>query len=299
MKGYKAVNRDGTAKHGDAVYEVGGTYTCEGKLVPCVNGIHFCERLADVFRYYDVDARVFEVEAMGRVVTEGDKSCTDELTVLSEVPRAEVLELANAGQGNSGVLNSGNFNSGHGNSGDYNSGNFNSGHGNSGDRNSGDFNSGHRNSGNFNSGNFNSGHRNSGNFNSGNFNSGHRNSGDWNITSYSSGVLCTEEPECLIFDMPSGMTLREWRESEAASIMGRIEVDCPEWKSWRALSPEERELHAGLECQGGMLVEPRSTAPRFKAWWESLTDRERGVIMAIPNFDADKWKMITGIEVGE
>ena len=239
MKGYKAVNRDGTAKHGDAVYEVGGTYTCEGKLVPCVNGIHFCERLADVFRYYDVDARVFEVEAMGRVVTEGDKSCTDELTVLSEVPRAEVLELANAGQGNSGVLNSGNFNS------------------------------------------------------------GHRNSGDWNITSYSSGVLCTEEPECLIFDMPSGMTLREWRESEAASIMGRIEVDCPEWKSWRALSPEERELHAGLECQGGMLVEPRSTAPRFKAWWESLTDRERGVIMAIPNFDADKWKMITGIEVGE
>lgn len=30
MKGYKAVNRDGTAKHGDAVYEVGGTYTCDG-----------------------------------------------------------------------------------------------------------------------------------------------------------------------------------------------------------------------------------------------------------------------------
>ena len=112
-------------------------------------------------------------------------------------------------------------------------------------------------------------------------------------------MLCTEEPECLIFDMPSGMTLREWRGSEAASIMGRIEVDCPEWKSWEALSPEERELHAGLECQGGMLVEPRSTAPRFKAWWGSLTDRERGVIMAIPNFDADKWKMITGIEVGE
>ena len=279
MKGYKAVNRDGTAKHGDAVYEVGGTYTCEGKLVPCVNGIHFCERLADVFRYYDVDARVFEVEAMGRVVTEGDKSCTDELTVLSEVPRAEVLELANAGQGNRGILNSGDWNSGHRNSGNFNSGHRNSGHGNSGDWNSGDYNSG--------------------NFNSGNFNSGYSNSGDWNITSYSSGVLCTEEPECLIFDVPSGMTLREWRESEAASIMGRIEVDCPEWKSWGALSPEERELHAGLKCQGGMLVEPRSTAPRFKAWWESLTDRERGVIMAIPNFDADKWKMITGIEVGE
>ena len=305
MRGYKALNADMTAQHGETVYEVGKTYVHDGEPVICESGYHFCKKPADVFRYYPTGSRLFEVEAGGSIVEGHDKCVCTELTIVREVPDAERMEICNSGNFNSGSFNSGDRNSGDRNSGDFNSGSFNSGSFNSGSFNSGSFNSGNRNSGDFNSGSFNSGDFNSGNFNSGSFNSGDRNSGDrnsgdWNITDYSSGVLCTEEPECLIFDKPSGMTLREWRLTEAAGLMRGIEVPYPTWRDWSELTEEERELNKRLECQGGMLVVPENVGkPDFAGWWGRLTEDEKAVIKAIPNFDAEKWELITGIEVDE
>ena len=54
-----------------------------------------------------------------------------------------------------------------------------------------------------NAGIFNSGHRNSGDRNSGDYNSG-----DYNSCDFSSGVFCNKDPEVLIFNQPSGMTMR-------------------------------------------------------------------------------------------
>ena len=34
-----------------------------------------------------------------------------------------------------------------------------------------------------------------------------------------------------------------------------------------------------------------------KNWWNKYTDKEKAVIMSMPNFDKDKFKQITGIEV--
>ena len=34
-----------------------------------------------------------------------------------------------------------------------------------------------------------------------------------------------------------------------------------------------------------------------KNWWDKYTDKEKAVIMSMPNFDKDKFKQITGIEV--
>ena len=207
----------------------------------------------------------------------------------------------NGGDGNSGDWNSGNCNSGYGNSGDGNSGNRNSGHGNSGNWNSGNWNSGNWNSGNCNSGDGNGGNWNSGNWNSGNWNSGYGNSGDcnsgdWNMTNFSSGVLCTREPECLIFDRPSGMTLREWRGSEAADLMDGICIYSDRWIDADDMTDEEKAAHPDFATTGGYLR--RGTGkPDFAGWWARLDDDERAVILAIPNFDAEKWKLITGIEV--
>ena len=212
----------------------------------------------------------------------------------------------NSGDRNSCDRNSGDWNSGDRNSGDRNSGNRNScdrnsGDWNSGDRNSGDWNSGYRNSGDWNSGNLNSGDRNSGDRNSGNWNSGDRNSGnwnsgDWNKTNFSAGVLCTQEPECRIFDKPSGMTLREWRDSEAAGLMDGICIDSNRWICTEEMTDDERVAHPDHVTTGGYLR--RGTGkPDFAGWWDGLDDDERAVILAIPNFDAKKWKLITGIEV--
>ena len=93
MKGYKAFNYDFTCR--DFQYEVGKTYEIEGKLKICENGFHFCEELGDVFRYYNFIpvTRVAEVEVLGDVINEGNKSCTDKIKIVRELSLMEQLEI--------------------------------------------------------------------------------------------------------------------------------------------------------------------------------------------------------------
>ena len=144
MKGYKAFNNDMTTKHGDnTVYEVGKTYTVEGKVRICENGYHFCKKCVDVYDYYNKPCRICEVSVTGAVQTQGNKSVGRRLKILRELTADEISSLCNSGNRNSGNRNSGDWNSGNRNSGDWNSGNRNSGNRNSGDWNSGDWNSGY------------------------------------------------------------------------------------------------------------------------------------------------------------
>ena len=152
MKGYKVFNPDWTCR--DFKYAVGQTYEMEGEPICCDRGFHFCTDLKDCFDYYKFDPnnKVAVVEALGAIDTEGDKSCTNKITIVEEITWEEVLRLVNTGKGCSGLCNSGNRNSGNRNSGNRNSGDWNSGNRNSGDWNSGDWNSGDCNSGDWNSG---------------------------------------------------------------------------------------------------------------------------------------------------
>ena len=270
MKGYKAFNSDLTCR--GMQYEVGKEYTHDGDISLCEQGFHFCEQLTDCYQYYDSKSRICEVEALGEVKSDGTKSVTDHIKIVRELTREEIVALANVGVDNTGVCNSGNRNSGN-----RNSGNRNSGNRNSGDCNSGDWNSGDR--------------------NSGDCNSGNRNSGDWNATNFSSGVLCTEEPECLIFDKPSGMTLREWRNTKAAYLMGNIRFDTTEWVREERMTDAEKADNPQHEILGGYLKEYSEPHYAFVEWWDALTEDERDIIKAIPNFDADKWYQITGIDL--
>ncbi|WP_182540593.1 pentapeptide repeat-containing protein, partial [Fontibacillus panacisegetis] len=167
---------------------------------------------------------------------------------------------------------SGHYNSGDYNSGDYNSGDYNSGDRNSGHYNSGDYNSGHYNSGDYNSGDYNSGDYNSGDRNSGHYNSGHYNSGHYNSCNYSSGSFCSVEPEFLLFNKPSPISRNEFRCSEAAYICRRLLVTDDEGKQ--------------IDYK--------------QAWstlWDSLSNSEKITVQSIPNFDANVFKEITGIQV--
>ena len=269
IRGYKAFDTtdDGGLRCRDMVYVVGESYALDGKPELCKRGYHFCRRLVDCYGFYGSDSRICEVEASGVVIDRDDgKSVTDHIRIVRELDRHEVLDLANVGKGCTGIRNSG----------DGNSGNHNSGNRNSGNRNSGDWNSG--------------------DVNSGDWNSGNVNSGDRNKTDCSSGVLCTRVHECLIFDKPSGMTLREWRVSEAAYIMDGIHIDSDRWICTEDMTDEEMAAHPDHVTTGGYLRRGMGR-PDFAGWWDGLDDDERAVILAIPNFDAYKWKPITGIEV--
>ena len=73
-------------------YEVGKTYRVNGKIALCSNGLHFCERLKDVFSYYPKEehSRYFEVYAGGQIVCGDDKSAASELTIIRELTNIEV-----------------------------------------------------------------------------------------------------------------------------------------------------------------------------------------------------------------
>ena len=144
MKGYKAFNNDLTCR--GMQYEIGKEYVFDGEPIPCRQGFHFCETIADCYEFYPMsdDTRICEVEATGEIAEDGVKRVTNVIKILAEIT------CDNLRKGNTGVSNSGYRNSGDSNSGDSNSGNWNSGNWNSGDRNSGYWNSGDRNSGVFN-----------------------------------------------------------------------------------------------------------------------------------------------------
>ena len=290
MKGYKVFNPDFTCR--GFQYEVGKTYKIDGRPILCCNGFHFCEKVADCFNYYSFDPRnkVAEVEALGEVVTAEDegKSCTNEIKIVREVSWEEMLTLANSGKGNTGRNNSGNRNSG-----DCNSGNCNSGNRNSGNCNSGDWNSGDCNSGNWNSGNCNSGNRNSGNWNSGDCNSG-----NWNKTDHSSGYFCTEEPKVLFFDKECDWTHNKWFRCDARDILNTMpNYSTCAYTYFSDMTDREKEAHPEAETTGGYIEIVTATDADRQKWWDELSDENKALILALPNFDAEKFKEITGVTV--
>ena len=191
-----------------------------------------------------------------------------------------------------GFIN-GNNNSGHENSGDNNSGDFNSGDFNTGNDNSGEFNTGSVNSGNDNSGNLNSGDFNSGNLNSGYANSGDFNSGDWNKCDGSNGIFCTEEPTIRIFDKDTNMTLSEFRKSKYNRALRSVKLELTKWIEY---TEEEKKEDDKKRLIGGYLKE-YSYKEACANWWDELTEENKEIIKSIPNFDADKFKEITGIKI--
>ena len=268
VKGYKVFNSDWTCK--------GKQYTCPGTFEEDVNpsvcnvGMHFCKNAADCFRYYDFDPNnhVAEVIAHG-TVEEGEYKCaTNKLEIVREISWQEVLTIVNTGKGCTGRCNSG------------------------------DSNSGDSNSGNWNSGDSNSGNRNSGNWNSGNWNSGNSNSGDWNVTSFSNGCFNTVSPKIYMFNKPADWTFEQWFNCRARYLLNQIE-DCPlEYVYLSDMTDEEKAAHPEAETTGGYLKE-RTTADNAWKWWAGLSADDRNVILSLPNFDAEIFKEITGIDVNK
>lgn len=300
-KGYKAFDpirwKLKAGKCRGMLYEEGKTYTLEGELVICKNGFHACKDLVLCKQYYNLqDSVVAEVELLGDVVYEEPtkhKGATNKIKIVRFLSREEVNEVIrvsngyNSGGYNSGQHNSGDYNSGHRNSGDYNSGHRNSGNFNSGDSNSGKYNSGNSNSGNCNSGNSNlgdcnsgnsnlgisnSGYYNDGHSNSGSYNRGNRNSGDHNLGDYNSGIFNSITPKTInVFNRPAD------RESAL--------------KALDKIRPTVNRLREFIRYEEITLTE---------AWAKAIAeapDSQIKAIKAIPNFDAEVFFEITGVNL--
>ncbi|MBQ2174839.1 MAG: hypothetical protein II453_07220 [Alphaproteobacteria bacterium] len=291
MRGYKAFNSDLTCR--GMQYEVGKEYKFNGEPIPCRQGFHFCETIADCYEFYPMrdDTRICEVEATGEVIAEGVKRVTNVIKILAEIT-CDNLRKGNTGASNSGYSNSGNWNSGNWNSGNWNSGNWNSGYSNSGYRNSGNWNSGYSNSGYRNNGD-----SNSGDWNSGDWNSGDRNSGDWNSGDRNSGVFNTEKkPTIKMFDKDSTWTYDDWYDSRARRIMEGCPYSYSDYIIGSDMTDEEKENHPEYKTIGGFVKTFTATAEDKQKWWDSLSESDKNEVKALPNFDAGKFCKCVGIE---
>ena len=308
VHGYKVFNPDWTCR--DFQYEVGKTFEENVKPSCCGRGFHFCKEAIDCFNYYAFNPKnkVAEVIALGELDTDGDKSCTNKIQIVREVPWIEVLTIVNIGKENTGIGNTGNCNAGNENTGDWSSGYWNSGTGNAGDGNTGDFNTGNWNTGNGNTGykntgdsnigDENTGDSNIGNENTGKRNIGDSNTGDWNKSSFNTGCFNTKEQKILLFNKPSDMTYRDWCESDARWLLKQIPKDVVEWIWSDNMTDEEKEQHPEYKTTRGYLkVLDESECGQL--WWGSLSDRRKEIIKAIPNFDAEIFFQCTGVRVDE
>ena len=90
MRGYKFMESDMTCN--GFQYEVEKEYSLEGKLVICESGFHFCENPFDCLEYYnniEGDKRLFLVEALGKVISEDNKSVTNKIKIIEEIKDIE------------------------------------------------------------------------------------------------------------------------------------------------------------------------------------------------------------------
>ncbi len=265
VHGFKVFNPDWTCNPNGNTKQ----YICPGKFeenitpIRCGCGMHFCKKAVDCFNYYDFNPenKVAEVVAYGDIAENGDKCCTNKLEIVREIPWAELLEIVNMGNGCTGLCNSG-------------------------DRNSGDRNSGDRNSGNCNSG----------NCNSGNCNSGNCNSGDRNKCSFSNGCFNTTSPKIYLFNKPSEWTYEDWLNSEACYLLNQIPGDVLEYIWLSDMTDEEKAAHPEAETTGGYL-KVLDNSECAQLWWDSLSNYDKNIIKAIPNFDEKIFEQCTGIKV--
>lgn len=322
VKGFKVFRPDWTCSpNGNTKqYTCPGKFEEEGEIDVCNHGMHFCQTAADCFNYYSFNSenKVAEVIAYGEVRTDGDKSCTDKLEIVREIPWDEVLRIVNTGKNCTGRCNTGDWNTGYYNTGDWNTGYYNTGdcntrYYNTGDYNTGNCNTGDCNTGNSNTGNCNIGDRNTGSMNTGDWNTGNcntgyyntgygnigdYNTGDWNKSSFNTGCFNTEEQKIMLFNKPSDITYREWIDSDARELLNQIPKNVVEWVDEEDMTDEEKAAYPTYETIGGYL-KTLDESESGQLWWNELSDCNKQIIKSIPNFDPDIFYECTGIKVTE
>ena len=108
----------------------------------------------------------------------------------------------------------------------------------------------------------------------------------------------TEEQKIMFFNKPSDWTYNDWSCSDARLLLNQIPKNVVEWIYSKDMSDEEMAAHPEHETTGGYLkVLDESECGQL--WWDSLSDLQKNIIRAIPNFDPEIFEQCTGIKVKE
>ena len=135
---------------------------------------------------------------------------------------------------------------------------------------------------------------NTGNRNTGNYNTGDYNTGDYNSTNFSSGFFNSNELPIYIFNQPIDVP-RNTFDCKGLDIL-RWNFENSWWIYEDDMTEEEKIKYPAYKTTGGYLktVDFKTAC---KMMWNNLDDDDRQEVKNIPNFNAEIFEKITGINV--
>ena len=121
-------------------------------------------------------------------------------------------------------------------------------------------------------------------------NSGDRNSGYGNSTNRESGIFNSEEPTIRMFNKP---TDKKWDEINHPHFN---EFYLTKWISESEMTDEEKKADPEFYVRKGYLKK-FEYKEAWSNFWRDTDEKNKQKFLDLPNFDADIFKDITGIDV--
>jgi uncharacterized protein (DUF2237 family) len=176
----------------------------------------------------------------------------------------------------------------------YSTGHFSTGYFSTGNHSTGNFSTGYCSTGYCSTGDHSTGDHSTGNHSTGDFSTGNHSTGDFSISDYSTGHFSTEDYSGFgAFNKPC--TLEEWENAKKPELLKLVMT---EWIPQYAMTSTEKEENLEYETTGGYL-RVYSYKEAWRNSWDNATDEDKELLYALPNFDKEVFKEISGIDLDE
>ena len=151
---------------------------------------------------------------------------------------------------------------------------------------------GHYSTGEYSTGNYSTGHCSTGRGSTGDYSTGHCSTGNWSVSNYSAGHFSTNDYTGFgAFNEPCTPT--NWDEAVKPNF---LYFDLTEWVSENEMSDKEKEENPTYKTTKGYL-KVYDYKEAFQASYAKASDEEIEQLKALPNFDAEVFKEISGIDI--
>jgi hypothetical protein len=147
------------------------------------------------------------------------------------------------------------------------------------------------NTGNLSTGDLNTGGRNTGDLNTGrDWNAGGWDTGGWNTGDRHAGYCNTTEPTVRMFNKDTGLKFGE------INFPNYWFFNLFEWIEAKDMTEEEKKDHKEYKTTGGYL-KVYSYKEAWQKSWDNATEEDRAKTFSLPNFDAEIFYEISGIDL--
>jgi hypothetical protein len=177
--------------------------------------------------------------------------------------------------------------------GNHSTGNHSTGNHSTGNRSTGNCSTGDCSTGNCSTGNYSTGNRSTGNCSTGDRSTGDCSTGDCSTSNNSTGHFSTIDGQPSFFDKPFNGT---WAEANKLIPYVHLKLG-PYWVDSNEMTEQQKADHPSHEATGGVLLSYAHTY--HQAWaiaWAEMDQKTRDRFLNLPNFDAEKFQQITGID---